>query len=317
MSLVKSIKGIAKLPRAVSSRRFRKRIGQLKEERLAASWSYRDHPNCSAALLSFNHRANAKTIVERLRRTDMEEIVICEDGSSDGSLEEWVRLLTRPNELVLRSNDLHEIRAYDRGIRVARGEIVAAMQDDDIPPLDPAWFSTAMTLFERYPKLDILGGYCGFTAVNAPATQELREEKNWSPRFQTEDGIPFMFVMAVNSGPIFFRRERYLEIGGFDLGYSKPHWTGIHYDKEICLRALVNGGQVGLFDCPFERRVGGQGTLVFGHSEKRVQQDIANTKRLKDQYGSRFPELEKQVQELNEGLVPLEPDLAKMPRRLR
>ena len=47
--------------------------------------------------------------------------------------------LDRPNDFLIHSNDLHEIRILDRAIRFARAEIVCLVQDDDLIPRDGAW----------------------------------------------------------------------------------------------------------------------------------------------------------------------------------
>ena len=91
----------------------------------------------------------------------IEEVIVLDDGSSDGALEVLPRLLTGKNHFIIRSNDLFEVRTYSRALDFARGEFVALLQDDDLPPMDGLWVEEAIELFERYPRLAILGGRAG------------------------------------------------------------------------------------------------------------------------------------------------------------
>ena len=67
----------------------------------------------------------------------MSQLVVVEDGSTDGSGEAWRRAL-RPADVMLESNNGHEIRAYNAGARAAAAEVVCFLQDDDIPRA-PGW----------------------------------------------------------------------------------------------------------------------------------------------------------------------------------
>ena len=70
----------------------------------------------------------------------------------------WLDNLERPNDFLIRSNDLHEIRATDRAIRYARSEIVCLVQDDDLIPCEANWLDTAISRFTSDP-ITIIGGF--------------------------------------------------------------------------------------------------------------------------------------------------------------
>jgi hypothetical protein len=122
-------------------------IRSLKVQRRASSESFKDHPNVSVIVQSFNQVRNIELLETRLRLTCMDELVVCEDGSIDGSHEQWMRRLTRPNDFFIHSNDLHEIRMYGRAIDHACGEYICLMQDDDRPPKDGSWLAKSIELF--------------------------------------------------------------------------------------------------------------------------------------------------------------------------
>jgi GT2 family glycosyltransferase len=252
----------------------------------ASSHVYVEAPTMSLVIQSFNHRRNIATIVERVRRTDAQELIVCEDGSVDGSERAWREALDRPNEFVIMSNDLHEIRTYNRAISYARGEFVGVMQDDDLPPADPCWLSDAIALLCAYPKLGIVGCFGGWahayddpdrvvlTHVGPPMNGPAREAINPIRFRDPHTEIPFTFVEAVCIGPVFFRRSVFEELGGFDTGLSAPGESGVWLDYELCVRAWLAGYEVGYYEAlGFTRHVGGQGTFTFAPESRLVNHE--------------------------------------------
>jgi ABC-type maltose transport system permease subunit len=57
--------------------------------------------------------------------------------------------LDRPNDFLIHSNDLHEIRILDRAIRFARSDIICLVQDDDLIPRETDWLEAALGHFIR------------------------------------------------------------------------------------------------------------------------------------------------------------------------
>jgi len=207
---------------------------------------------------SFNQERNIPVLESRLRRTCADELVVCEDGLIDGSHEEWLRRLVHPNDFLLHSNDIHEIRSYGRAIAYARGEIVCLMQDDDRPPKDGTWLRRAVEVFDNYPELAVLGGWCGFdeyfaVEYNAPWLPSWAGTIPWA---DPHSGLPLMFVENVNIGPYLVRKHIYDELGGFDLRFSPPGEPGITFEAEFCYRAWRHGYQVALTDIPVELETG-------------------------------------------------------------
>lgn len=289
-----------------------RRVRANKARRFKGGIPYRDHPKLSLFLISFNHRQLIKPIIERLRLIPDCEIIICEDGSIDGSHQEWMKYLSRPNDFLIHSNDINEIRAYNRAVTFARGEIVCLLQDDDIPPGNAGWVTQALELFERYPKLAILGGYRAiFFAYSGPCKLEIEgklnkrycaERKNDIPFLEPGLKTPFMFADCVNTAPVFYRRDAWIELGGFDLNYSKPGETGIRFDFEICFEAWLKGWQVGLYErTDFKRRMGIQGSLFFTDSKRK--NEIENGERLERTYGNTYGDIRKLCDEANMSLI--------------
>ena len=304
--------------RGLLSRRDRliARVRAGKAARAASPDVYRDQPRLSLILLSFNHRDNAAAIAAGLRRTIADELIVCDDGSIDGAEREWQHHLSRPNDFLIRSNDVHDSRAYNRAVDLARGEIVCLLQDDDLPPDSGAWAEQALDLFDRYPRLAVLGGHQGWQLdlsapsekVRAREVYGYREERKWAyvrdiPFRDPASGGPFMFVQGVSIGPVFYRRAAYQALGGFNLAYSRPGEVGMLVDHELSLRAWLAGHQVALYGpVPFRRYVGGQGTVLFGR-ETRERNLARSFALIQQQYRDQVPAIDALAAELNQQLA--------------
>lgn len=289
-------------------------IKAQKAERAAAGFAYVEHPKVSIVVQSFNQVRNIPILEPRLRATCAEEIVICEDGSLDGSHEEWMRRLVGPNDFLLHSNDIHEIRSYGRAIPYSRGEIVCLMQDDDQPPKDGSWLAEAVELFDSYPELAVLGGWCGFDEwfaieYNAPW---LPPGEGAIPFTDGSTGRPLVFVENVNIGPYLLRRSVYEELGGFDLRFSPPGEPGITFEAEYCYRAWQAGYQVALTDIPVKLETGTQGYIFPGgttlwDNEARERNERANKELIEELYLDDLPAIHEAIRDANAQLLPARP----------
>ena len=295
-----------------------RKVKARKAARAAMPYTYNETPKVSLIIQSFNHRGNIEKIVERLRLTALDELIVCEDGSVDGSEKAWREQLNRPNDFVILSNDLHEIRTYNRAISLAHGEIVGVLQDDDIPPLNPAWVADVVTLFANHPDLAILGCWNGW-AYNYDSAEadfdkivlshvgvglNFDQPVNPVPRRDPTSGLPFAFVESVGIGPMFFRRKDFLELGSFDLQLSGPGEPGIWLDYDLCLKAWLSGRQVGVYESDaFERNIGGQGTTMFTGT-KRWDNFDTNRKLMQRLHAGHIGEVRRKIDALNETLPP-------------
>jgi glycosyltransferase involved in cell wall biosynthesis len=283
-------------------------VKKQKQKQRRSGVSYNEAPQVSVIIQSFNQVRNIAFIESRLRATCLDELIVCEDGSLDGSLDAWVARLTRPNDFLLRSNDLHEIRTYSRAIEFAKGEIICLMQDDDRPPQDGGWLADAVRLFECYPRLAILGGWMGFMDYFAEEYNSpwLLPDRTQIPFVDPHTGRTFMFVENVNIGPYLLRKSSYLSLGGFDLAFSQPGSPGICFESEICYRAWLRGYQVGLTNLPVKAPVDGGyllpgGTTLWAKDE-RDRNDKLNKQRIANLYDKHLAAIQTVVRRANDGL---------------
>lgn len=287
--------------------------------RLRQGFVYKDHPKLTVIVQFFNKRQNIRSLISGLRSTLIEEVIVIDDGSVDGSYNEWLTVLNQPNDFLLRCNDLFEVRTYDRAMRMAKGELICLLQDDDIPPSNDTWLKDALTLFEILPDLLILGGRGGIdllipdpiqpgekseykTVGNIGGRPGVNKHRVYdSPKYlEKESGIPFMFTMSVNRAPTFIRRKEFLELGGINQEFAPFQGD----DDDAAIRAWLAGYKVGLYPCPFERNIGIGGMRLF-NSERTIKQDEINSKKLYSAYFNEIDNghLQNLVDAANKGLV--------------
>ena len=263
----------------------RKRYGKqfFAQPARTATLPYNSQPRVTAVIQLFNKRRNIEAIVGALLSSPIEEIIVIDDGSSDGAIEILPRLLAGKNHFIIRSNDLFEVRTYSRALDFARGEIVALLQDDDLPPSDGLWVEEAVALFHRYPKLAILGGRDGLelklnSTTNSPPVLKYN-------LVNQRDGqrveVPFTFVDFVNRAPMLLRRTAIQRLGGIDNAFAPFQCD----DVDLCLRAWKAGLQVGIYPTGFVRDVGVGGMRLF-NADRQPEQAKKNWRIIYDRYAN-------------------------------
>lgn len=209
---------------------------------------YTNAPGVSFIIQSHNKSLQVKHIVKKLRQWPGAEIIVIDDGSDLGHIRALARCLQGANEFVIRANDLYENVMYDKAIRFSNGKYIALLQDDDdFDTLD--WVRQALAYFGRYPRLAILGGNNGHDF----AIDEARQFGMGVP-YEHPSATAFQFVHTVDRAPMWLNRALFDEhLGHIDFSFAPFQFD----DCELCLRAWLNGLQVGWYPSGFKSLTAG------------------------------------------------------------
>ena len=275
-----------------------RKIKERKEYLANLGCEYNESPKMSVIVTSFNQRDNIRNLVQGLRQTKgVDEIIVCEDGSVDGSLEEWDRWLERPNDILLRLNDLHEIRSTDRAIRMTRSDICCIVQDDD-EIKHHSWVEEALALFDQDEKLGVLGGMYGYHNFFEDMIVQWSGRKRNRPSAKASN--KFSYVEHVNVGPYFIRKKYFDEIGGWDFSISKPGEMGMGFDHELCYRMWLNDYRVGhYFPYQFLNDEQTGSTYAVAGMDKRSTQMKFMENYIVEGYKDKLTEIQKMVRFAN------------------
>lgn len=246
----------------------------------------------SAIIQTFREKkGQPERLVNRLRDIADLRIQILINDDSGEQREAWQRLL-RPNDVYMSSANVHEVRAYNRLAKeFANASILVFLQGDNCLPVRSfhagglVWVHDALYLFDRLPRLGVLGGHVGFDGPSlatgfgpyprrmpipffvqqSVAAAEEGRSGNGSAGKLTFQGRPLAFahVYGVNIGPYFVRRRAFLSTGGFTERYSAAGEPGGHFDVELCTRLWIEGR----FTCGVY--YGGVGNGVGGHKTRQ------------------------------------------------
>src|SRR5262245_46082449 len=106
------------------------------------------NPRISVAMCSYNGDRYISTQLESIAAQHRlpNELVVCDDGSSDGSVEivrEFARQVPFPTRLVGNDKNLGTTKNFEKAISLCRGEIVALADQDDI------WYRNKLERIEK------------------------------------------------------------------------------------------------------------------------------------------------------------------------
>jgi GT2 family glycosyltransferase len=176
-------------------------------------------------------RRNLPAILDELRGC---EVVVSDDGSIDGTLQEGPQLFPAVRFLSREGRPRGFCHAVNDGFRASVGESVLLLNNDVVP--SPGAFAGMLEKLEGSPP-----------EVWAVVPEVLREGlgDEGSMRFRFRRGLAF--VSQAGPGTVYpsgacalFRRTAWEELGGLDSSFAPIYWE----DADIGARAAARGWRV-------------------------------------------------------------------------
>ena len=252
-----------------------KKTGVKNNKKNYQTWlnkNYNNEPLVTFIIQSHNKSLEVKYITSKLREFPESEIIVIDDGSTEKHINIISKHLKNANEFVIRSNDLYENVMYDKAIRFANGKYIVLLQDDDDFE-NLLWVDEAIIYFLKYPNLAIIGGNEGldFKVFGIDNAHDIQYENTIKQ--------PFAFVHTINRAPMWINKLLFEE----KLKHIDFNFAPFQYDDcELCLRAWLNGLQVGWYDAEFKSL--SAGGMRIWNSQFTDEQCLRNQKKLYDLY---------------------------------
>ena len=148
-------------------------------------------------------RTCLESVLRAAGRHGMVEIIVVDNGSTDGSFEVLTsNYSTRARIVRLESVTIAKMRNY--GASLARGEVLSFLDSDCAIP--ESYFLKAEAVFEKL-GCAATGSMCG-----VPASPHWVEETWYGLHGRNRDG----YVTYINSGNLLVRKQAFDQVGGFD-----------------------------------------------------------------------------------------------------
>lgn len=196
-------------------------------------------PTFSAVIAAFQAAAYIGDAIDSLLAQTLppHEIIVCDDGSTD-DLTSALRPY-RDQVILIRKENGGEASAKNAAARSATGDFLAIIDADDV--YLPERLEALADLSAERADLDLLTTDC-FLVVDG---RVVRQGYHSGYRFETDDQRRAILQRNFLVGGITaVRRERFLEIGGFD---ESLRWAT---DWDCWIRLILTGSSAGLVAAP-------------------------------------------------------------------
>lgn len=168
------------------------------------------------------------------------EIILVDDGSTDGT-RDWLRGLGEPFRVVLNERNLGYATANNRGAALARGRLLALLNNDLV--LARGWLEPMLAVHRRLRQPGVVGnvqrnlrtGRLDHTGIIFDHRGKAGHDTAYPLLAALLRG--YRRVPAVTGACLLVAAERWRALGGFDPGYLNGG-----EDVDLCLRALAAGG---------------------------------------------------------------------------
>ena len=156
-----------------------------------------------------------------------DEIVICDDGSTDTTVQQVTHLLEKwqgKSTVVINETNLGYIRNFEKVIGLCSGDIIFLSDQDDVWRCDKV--KVIVECFEQHPEVVMVF----HDAVIVDANLKRLSPSYWDMlHFREEDSLPRILTgwNVVQGASMAFRKKLYEEAYPFPEDVYHDHWLGI------------------------------------------------------------------------------------------
>lgn len=196
-----------------------------------------DKPLVSVLMAAFNtgDLSVLDMAVGSIVRQDMEdwELLICDDGSTDGTYERALEWEKRDDRIRVLRNDQNQkaAKARNRCLMNAKGKYIAIMDADDA--CSPNRLRVQSDLLATHPQFSFVG-ICGERFREVPGDMD---KPYWFCALPEKED--FLMTLPFVHASLMFRRQAILDVDGYD----EAHRVERSEDYDMLLRMYARGMQ--------------------------------------------------------------------------
>lgn len=234
----------------------------------------------SIIILTHNVLPMTQQCLESIRRyTDNYELIIVDNGSTDGTVE----YLQAQSDVKLIRNErnLGFAKGCNQGLEIASGDAVLFLNNDTI--VTPHWLSRMRKVLNSDERIGIVGPVSNFVGgqqrirVNYTTIPEMEAFAETIARRNANVRIE---VRWLSGFCMLVRRKVFQDIGPFDERFG----LGSYEDDDLCLRALSHGYRLFIAADSFVHHAGHKTMYALGRGVLQGQMD-ANRAKAKEKWG--------------------------------
>jgi glycosyltransferase involved in cell wall biosynthesis len=169
-------------------------------------------PRVSVVIPTYNHAAFVRETLDSVFAQTYRdfEIVVINDGSPDNTEEVLKELIDGHRVAYVRQENAGQAAARNAGLKMAKGEYIAFLDDDDVWPADKLEWQAAR--LDEEPEAVLVYGLLKRVGSEVPdLPEETSAPEGWlADRFRRSNWI-------MSPGQTLIRAEPLREIGGFDV----------------------------------------------------------------------------------------------------
>ena len=230
-------------------------------------------PNITIITPSFNRAGFIGQAIESVLSqsySDFEHIIV--DGkSADGTID---ILKNYPHLLTVVESDHGLYDAINKGLQVARGEIIGLLNSDDY--YAEGVFREVSAIFESDDQIDVVIGQAGIFE----STSSSRLLVDQYPSMNEDVLLDRLVFGAPSINAWFFRRDLFDRVGNFDLTYP------IGADRDFLIRLYLNGFRPAFVDKIYYHYRRHPGSLTINQGSDAQERILLENRRLAQKYAS-------------------------------